>query len=231
MEWRHHPDNQEELSVKYKVPISIKREKNQRGNNLLEFALLSLFLVPAFFGTVSTGMALGKAIQTSQVARDAGHMYVRQVDFSMTQNKNLIVRLANGMGMTLTGGNGVVILTQVLMVGAAECTAAGLSDAQCVNKNWPVITQRLTVGNTGLYTSSIGNPNSNLIGSDGTITPTNYLRESSCRAQTLSQGTAVGLLTLQNAERTYVSEAFFRAPELAFLRRGQTLNLYSRNYF
>lgn len=217
--------------MRYKILISDNRLRNQRGNNLLEFALLSLFLVPAFFGTVSTGMALGKGIQTSQVARDAGHMYVRQVDFSQTANKNLIVRLANGMGMTLTGGNGVVILTQVLMIGPAECTAAGLNDAACVNKNWPVITQRLTVGNTGLYTSTIGTPSPSLIQTDGTISATNYLKEISCRANTLTQGTTTGLLTLQPAERTYVSEAYFRAPELAFLRNGQTINLYSRNYF
>lgn len=213
------------------VQVSPNRKRNQRGNNLLEFALLSLFLVPAFLGTVSTGMALGKGIQTSQVARDAGHMYVRQVDFSLTQNKNLIVRLANGMGMTLTGGNGVVILTQVLMIGAAECTAAGLTDAQCVNKNWPVITQRLVIGNSGLYSSTIGSPTNTIIQADGTITPTNYLQNTSCRANTLSHGTTTGVLTLQNSERTYVSEAYFRAPELAFLRNGQTVNLYSRNYF
>jgi hypothetical protein len=217
--------------MRYKTPLSANRVRNQRGNNLLEFALLSLFLVPAFFGTVSTGMALGKGIQTSQVARDAGHMYVRQVDFSQTQNKNLVVRLANGMGMTVNGGNGVVILTQVLMIGSAECAAGGLSAAECTNKDWPVITQRLVIGNAALYTSTIGTPNPSLLQADGTITPTNYLKQSSCRANTLSHGTTTGLLTLQPAERTYVSEAYFRAPELAFLRNGQTISLYSRNYF
>jgi Flp pilus assembly protein TadG len=211
--------------------ISNRRARRQGGNNLLEFALLSLFLVPAFFGTVSTGLALGKAVQTSQVTRDAGHMYVRQVNFSVQQNKDLIVRLANGMGMTSTGGNGVVILTQVLMIGDAECAAAGLNDSTCTNKNWPVITQRIVIGNSSLYNSTIGSPASSLIQSDGSITPTNYLKQFSCRASTLSQGTNVGLLTLQPSERTYVSEGFFRAPELAFLRRGQTMNLYARNYF
>lgn len=214
--------------------LSIRRKQTQRGSNVMEFALFSLFLMPLFMGTVTVGMGLGKAIQTSQIARDAGHMFVRQVDFSQPQNQDLIVRLALGMNMTRTGGNGVVILTQVMMIGPNECAAAGLSASQCTNLNYPVITQRLVIGNQSLYTSTLGTPPSGVLNPDGTIDVIDYLTDAGCRANTLSTGgpnPTTGLLTLQPAERTYVSEAFFVAPDLSFLRQGQPVSLYARNYF
>ncbi|MBL8218665.1 MAG: hypothetical protein JNL62_05530 [Bryobacterales bacterium] len=196
--------------------------------------MFSIFLIPLFMGTVTTGIGLGKSIQVSQVARDAGHMFVRQVDFSQTTNKDMIVRLSRGLNMTLTGGNGTVVLSQVLMIGPTECTAGGFTAATCTNMNFPVVTQRLVIGNTGLYTSAIGNPSSSLINSDGTIDPDDYLTNVTCRANTLSTGGAnptVGQLTLQNAERSFIAEAYFTVPELAFLNNNTAVNLYTRNYF
>jgi hypothetical protein len=218
------------------ILISSKRRIGQRGSNMTEFALLSVFLMPLFMGTMSVGMSLGKAIQTIQVARDAGHMFVRQVDFSQTANKNLIVRIAQGMGMTLNGGNGVVILSQVLQIGSSDCAAGGFTDAQCTNLHHAVIIQRLTIGNTSLYSSTIGTPPSGLLAADGTASPTDYLTNSAFQAQTLSviapsPNAAPGLLTLQPSERTYVAESYFNAPELSFLNNGQTLRTYARSYF
>ncbi len=213
---------------------SPKRGGNETGSSLLEFALFSIFLIPLFMGTITTGVSLGKSIQVSQVARDAGHMFVRQVDFSQTTNKDIIVRLSKGLNMTIAGGNGTVVLSQVLMIGPNECTAASLSAAQCTNMNFPVITQRIVIGNTGLYTSAIGNPQSGIINSDGTIDVDDYLKNSSCRANTLSTGgpsPSIGQLTLQNAERTFIAEAYFSVPELSFLNRSIPVNLYARNYF
>lgn len=210
---------------------STNRKRNQRGIEITEFALFSILMIPLFMGVTSTGIALGKAIQTAQVARDAGHMFVRQVDFSLNPNKDLIVRVSAGLNMTRTGGNGKVTLTQVLMIGPNECAAANLTASQCGNLGYAVITQRLVIGNTGLTTSTVGNPPSSLLQADGTILPANYLTDAGCRANTLSNANGTGLLTLQQSERTYIAEAYFTAPELAFLNRGQALNMYSRNYF
>lgn len=216
------------------VTATARRRKTQSGNNLMEFALFSLFLMPLFMGTVSTGIALGKAIQTAQIARDAGHMFVRQVDFSQNANKQLIERIAVGMNMTVNGGNGNVVLSQVLMIGNSECTAAGLSGTSCTNRDYPVIVERILIGNPSVYTSSIGNPVSNIIQPNGKINPSDYLTNTSCRASTLSNGgpnPSVGLLTLQPSERTYIAEAYFRVPELAFVNEGAPMALYARNYF
>lgn len=212
----------------------VRRGRRESGSSLLEFALFSIFLVPLFMGTVTTGVGLGKSIQVSMVARDAGHMFVRQVDFAQATNKAIIVRLASGMGMTVNGGNGTVVLSQVLMIGPSECTAANLTAAQCTNMYFPVITQRIVVGNPSLYSSVIGNPQSSLIQADGTITPQNYLTNTSCRAGSLSTGgpsPTSGQLTLQYSERTFISEAYFTLPQLSFLNHNQPVNLYARNYF
>jgi hypothetical protein len=217
-----------------RIPVSAARRGNQRGNSLLEFALFSLFLIPTFMGTVTTGIGLGKAIQTAQIARDAGHMYVRQVDFSLQANKDLIVRLSDGMHMTVSGGNGNVILTQVLMIGDNECAAAGLAGGACANRYYPVITQRILIGNAGIYNSTVGSPPDNLLDAQGKISPNDYLTDISCRASTLSNGgdnPNVGLLTLANSERTYIAEAYFNMPELSFLNDGVPINMYARNYF
>lgn len=218
----------------YRIAVSRNRKVGQGGNNMLEFALLGLFLVPMMMGTISTGMGLGKAIQASQVTRDAGHMFVRQVDFSLAANKNIIVRLAQGLNMTVSGGNGAVVLSQVLQIGSSDCAAAGLSTGACSNLNFPVIIQRIVIGNPALFTSPIGNPSSLIIGSDGTISPNNYLTRSDCRANTLSNygpSPVTGQLSLNASERAFISESYFTAPELAFLNNNQAFNLYARNYF
>lgn len=217
--------------MKQAISVSAARRRKQRGIEITEFALFSILIIPLFLGVTSTGIALGKAIQTAQVARDAGHMFVRQVDFSKDANKDLIVRVSKGLNMTRSGGNGLVTLSQVLMIAQSDCTAANLTTAQCTNLGYAVITQRLTVGNTTLTTSTVGSPPGSLIESDGTIIPANYLTNTSCRANTLSNANGSGLLTLQNSERTFIAEAYFRAPELSFLNRGQALNMYARNYF
>lgn len=211
--------------------VAARRKKDQRGIEITEFALFSMLMIPLFLGVTSAGIALGKAIQTAQVSRDAGHMFVRQVDFSQSQNQDLIVRVAKGLNMTRTGGNGSVVLSQVLMIGDAECLAGGVQPASCGNLGYAVITQRIVVGNPTLFTSTVGNPPASLLNTDGTITANRYLTNASCRANTLSNANGTGLLTLLPAERTFIAEAYFRAPELAFLNRGQALNIYSRNYF
>jgi len=215
----------------HRIKVSERRAKTEKGNSLIEFGLMMLFLVPLFMGMTTFGIGLGKMIQASQICRDAGHMFVRQVDFSQTPNKKLIERVAVGMNMTVDGGDGTVVLTRVLMIGPNECAGGGLSTAACTNLGFPVITQRIVIGNQALFASSIGSPPSNYLNADGTIPVDKYLKEASCRAGTLTNANNTGLLTLQNSERTYVSEAYFKAPELAFLNRGVPMQLSARNYF
>ncbi|MCW5983444.1 MAG: hypothetical protein KIT09_35455 [Bryobacteraceae bacterium] len=198
--------------------------KRQRGNTLVEFALVTVFLVPLLFGTVNVGMNITRAMKVTQISRDAGHMFARYVDFSLTANKQLIVHLGSGLGMTLNGGPGRVTLSQIMYVGTAECTAGGLTVAQCTNLNWPVIVKRIVIGNTALAASSFGTPNPGLIDSQGNVA--DYLREGSARATNFNS-----LLALQPGEYAYVAEAYFQSPVYDFLSSRTGTALYARTIF
>jgi Flp pilus assembly protein TadG len=202
---------------------SIER-KRQKGNSLVEFALVSVFLVPLLIGTVHIGMNITRSIQVTQVSRDAGHMFARYVDFSLVENQDMIVRLAEGLGMTRTGGTGKVTLSQIMFVGQDQCTAGGLSLAQCTNYNQPVIIRRLAIGSNSLTQSTVGTPNSGLLDSKGNVS--NYLRESSARATGFNS-----VLQLQAGEFAYVSEAYFRSPLYDFPTTTTGTALFARTIF
>jgi hypothetical protein len=158
------------------------------------------------FGTFVLGMNLTRGIQVTQVCRDSGHMYVRQVDFSQPGNQDMLVRLAQGLGLQRTGGNGVVILSKMTYIGDAQCTAAGLVGAQCVNRYQHVIMQRIVIGNSAQRSSAYGTPNSGLLDASGNVQ--NYITETSARAVNFSN-----TLTLGPGELAYVSEAYFPSPD------------------
>ena len=97
-------------------PFKGKPIRDERGNALLEFAAVSIVVIPLFFGMVGAGIELGRMNEAVQICRDAAHMYARGVDFSQIGNKNILVNLATGTGMTVSGGNGVVVLSQIIRV-------------------------------------------------------------------------------------------------------------------
>jgi Flp pilus assembly protein TadG len=200
-----------------------QRRKRQRGNELIEFALVATFLLPLLFGTVVIGLNLGRSIQVTPVSRDAGHMYSRGVDFSDAANQRLIERLAQGLNIRVTGGTGVVILSTITFIGEAQCTAAGLSTAACTNLNWPVITNRIVIGSASARASAFGTPASSLIASDGDVA--NYMTETSARASGFN-----AVLALQPGEVAYVAEAY--VPSSDFGMPGyETTGVYSRTVF
>lgn len=201
-----------------------KRRVAQQGNALVEFALVIGVYLTLLLGAVSLGMGLSRSIQVTQVSRDAGHMYARYVDFSLPGNQDLIVRLAQGLGMTRTGGNGKVILTKIMFVGEAECTAGGVSLPLCVNYNQPVIIQRLVIGNPSLRPSDFGEPNPALLDLQGNVA--NYLTDLSARAVNFQS-----LLALQPGEFAYVAEAFFRFPDADLPGMFDATEIYARSIF
>lgn len=204
----------------------MNRKRQQRGNAIVEFALVVTFLMSLIFGTFSIGMTLTKSVQAGIVSRDAGAMFMRYVDFTLTANKELLVRLANDMGMTATGGNGVVIMTQVTKVGSAQCAAGGLSAAQCTNSGRNVVVKRVTVGNPSIYTSPFGSPNASIVAIDGTITAANYLKDASARADAFAS-----VMNLNDGEFAYISEAYFLTPEISLPGYRNNTYVYQRNIF
>jgi len=199
------------------------RRRAQRGNELIEFALVASLLLPLLFGTVVVGLNLGRSIQVTQVSRDAGHMYSRDVDFSLAANRNLIVRLAQGLDIRATGGSGVLILSTITFIGQAQCDAAGLSGSDCANRDYPVITNRIVIGNPTARSSAFGTPNPELLSSSGNVA--NYMTNTSARADGFG-----AVLALQPGEVAYVSEAF--AASSNYNMPGyQTTGVYCRTIF
>lgn len=186
----------------------MRKLRRRRGNAVIEFGLCTVFLVPLLLGGVVTGMNLNRSIQGTQVSRDAGHMFVRWVDFSLPANQEMVVRLARGLGMTRTGGNGVVILSRIMFIGETQCTEGNLSLSECTNYNRPVFTQRLVIGNAGLRSSNFGTPSPAILNTKGEIAPANYLTDPTART-----GNFESLLALQPGEVAYVSEAYFASPD------------------
>jgi len=124
-----------------------------------------LVLVPLLLGTTAIGLNMVLDLQVVQLARDAGHMYAKGMDFSQTGNLTILTDLGSGVGMSSTAGQGnaVVVLSSVLYVDKGVCSGFGLVDgngnpAGCTNYQKWVFTQRLTIGNSTIHTSNLGSP-------------------------------------------------------------------------
>ena len=123
--------------------------KGEKGNAIIEFSLVMSMSVMLLFGTVAVGINLSKGIQAAQIARDAAHMFSTGVDFSKAANKNELVNLTQGTGMTVNGGTAVVIFTRLRHVYAVDCTNAGLTanTGSCPNYDKDAVVTRIVVGN------------------------------------------------------------------------------------
>jgi hypothetical protein len=201
------------------------RCRRQKGNSLIEFALCMTFMLPLLFGSLTVGMGIGRSLQASQVARDVGHMYARSTDFSLVGMQNLVVQIARGLGMTRTGGDGIVILSRVLKVGDAQCLAGGVAVAACSNRTKSVVTQRIVIGNPSFSTSKFATPAPALIAANGDITADNYLKNLSVVATNFNQ-----LLPLLDGEEAYMVESYFK--NIDYLSTSSTNGMiYSRAIF
>jgi Flp pilus assembly protein TadG len=207
-------------------------KRNERGNALLEFAAVSIIVIPLFFGMVGAGIQLGRMNEAVQICRDAGHMYGRGVDFSQTANKNILVSLATGSGMTLNGGSGVIVMSQFIKVYLADCTAAGLTSGTCTNLNQLVFINRQVTGNSGLRASNYGTPASGIVNSQGNIAAADYLTKPSA---VLTGGmdtelTASGL-TMNDGDVAYLTEFYQSMPDLSFLGTSGSGGVYTKAIF
>jgi TadE-like protein len=197
-----------------------KSKSRQKGNSILEFALIAPFMVMAMLGVVGIGFTLGRAIQVNQVTRDTGHMFFDGVDFSQSANQNIVGRLAYGMGLASdaqgtinTSGNGVVILTEIINIGATECSNGGYATtAACPNYNHLVIEKRIVIGKSSLRTSAFGTPTATLLASDGSITAHDYCTDPSVVVPSTSTASS---LNLTAGKYSFVVESLFITPALA----------------
>ena len=175
------------------------RKAGERGHQILEFALFTIILVPLLLGVFVVGMNLTRSVSVSQLGRDAGSMYVRGVDFSLTPNQQLLARLGQRLGMQTTGGTGVVILSKITFIAANGCT-------QPCNAGKYVLTQRIVIGNASARSSAFGPAGSVTLDSQGNVA--NYVTDANAVSPNFGS-----TLTLNGGEFVFVSETYFPSPD------------------
>jgi Flp pilus assembly protein TadG len=210
-----------------------RNRSRESGSTIVEFAIVAPCLVLFLFGAIGVGIMMGRYIQTVYACRDIAHLYVNGVDFTQTNSQNIVTQqLASGVGMTATGGNGVVILSRIVTVYQVDCDAAGYSGS-CNNLNQAVVTQRVTIGATSLRSSSFGTPTSTLMDSKGNISPSVYLQntDSSVQATGFTALMTAAGKTQQQGEAAWVAEVFFTYPDIGFLGTNASGGAYARFIF
>ena len=214
-----------------------RRKNAQSGQEIVEFGLVAVLLVPVLIGTFVVGMNLIRSIQCNQVCRDLDSMYIHGGDFSTYPLQQEAQRLAQGLNLQIGGsfsgnqqsnignaGNGLVTVTQIMWIGAttsANCT--GALPAVCTNANSFVYTQQLQFGNGTLANSnivSLGSCPAAIMNSSGVVQGyvTNALADLAGAAQTNMQNlwqSTNGISTpLTDGQVVYVVETYFQSPDL-----------------
>jgi hypothetical protein len=224
----------------WQARISSRRQHGQRGNVMMEFALIAPFLMIMLAGAFTLGMSLNRSIQASNVVRNANVLLARRVDLSRSENQQMLIRSASGLNFNVPGthlpnpnGQGVIILTKVIKVGPAQC-AMGISGwngnpATCPNYGQYVIAQRIGIGNTSRWSSALGNPSSAVL-SDGSLSDADIATVTTNRATGFKEtASGAGLIFLDLDMHAYVGELFADVSDLNMLPWLSAPNISIRN--
>ncbi len=235
--------------------LSIKRHKRERGNEIVEFALVISFFAPLLLGTFVIGVNMIRAIAVNHVVRDLDSMYIHGADFSTSGYQTLALRLGAGINLqapafpsgttnvqsnTGSTGNGIIWVTKIMYVGATTdpyCMQVG--SGNCVNHDSFVYLQRVVFGNSTLTSqqqSTLGDASLANISSAGIVQ--NYLTDSGAKlpgaAQTamtnLWQTTNNGQQPLTDGDVVYVVEGYVQSPDLT-ISSVTGRGVYARYFF
>jgi hypothetical protein len=227
-----------------KFPPSLTRKQRQSGQEVMEFAIAAMLMIPMFLAMFNTGMNLIRSIEVQSVTRDLDDLYIHGADFSSIGYQQLAQTLATGMNLqfptfatgtnqatnTGTSGDGIVWVSQVEYVGLTSdpiCTAA--LPTTCNNANSFVFTQRILFGNSNLTSqknSTLGSPTGATLSSSGIVAnpatdPNAKLPGTGQTYMTnLWQTTANGQSPLVDGQTAYVVECFFQTPNISINSTG-----------
>jgi hypothetical protein len=181
------------------------RPKRERGSSILEFALVSTFLlVPLVLVMATVGLSILESIHVVELNRDAGHMFARGVDFSQSANVNLLLELADGLNITSNSGDGVIILSEI--------DGTGNGQAVC--------SRQLVIGNPALHASDFATPTKFTDASEGLVDIT----DPSANANAF-----LNVLSMNSGDRAYVAETYFQESGLQNLVNNS--GIYARSIF
>ena len=172
------------------------------------YTLGAIFVIPLLIGVFVVGSNAERTNQANQVSHDLASMYAQGVDFSNAANRTIAVRIADGVGMKIEGGQAVVILSKIRVVRDSDCGSN--PPGKCSNHGYPVVMQRYVIGNVALRGSSLGSP-ANVDPKTGNVS--NWMFDTSARADIFSVG-------FKDAEYTYAAECFMATPEAGVYSRA-----------
>lgn len=205
-----------------------KHDDNERGAAIIEFCLISIVWIPLLLGGISLGFDLIRAIQSSQVCRDVGHMSAYNVTFTQTQNQALLANIAKPLNITVGGGDGAIILSRITYLIPSDCTSANQSS--CANTGHYVFTSLFLFGNPAadVAHTRLGNPSSDFLQGGRTIALNDYLNNTSLRADGLAN--SLTFLPNVSGQIAFVSEVNLR-PRMTFASVIGGDGVYARSIF
>jgi hypothetical protein len=165
------------------------------------YALGAIFLAPLAIGVLMVNRSASRNDHANQVTRDIASMYAQGLDFSSRANQNIAVNVAEGLGMNIRGGKGVLILSKIRVVHESDCPSG--TRGNCANKGYAVIAQRFAIGNVALRSSSFGTPAS-IDPASGNVG--NWASDVSARAQDFPANLNAG-------EFTFAAECYLPSTE------------------
>lgn len=200
--------------------------QKRKGSSIIEFAVIAPMLFGLLVGTFSIGNGLSRMVQASSVCRNANVLIVRGFDMAKTDNQQLLVRTAAGLGLNIPGtntadpnGKAVIYLTKVIKVGVKTC-AQGVNDwngnvGSCPNYQKYVIASRVVLGNSTRWPSATGSPTSSL-NSKGEVSDEHIVMIAGNRAQNFSDVAGANtIVSLLDDEYAYIAEVFVDAVDLS----------------
>jgi hypothetical protein len=189
----------------------LRRPKHPGSTSLQLYVLGAIFLIPLCIGIVLVTNNASQSDFAYKISHDVGSMYAQGVDFSQSANQNIALSVAEGIGIDIQGGKGVLILSKIRVVHSSDCPE---NTAKCNNQGYPVVTERYVLGNKSLRPSSFGTPAS-VDPASGKVR--DWTNDVSARAANFAS-------TLKPGEVTYAAECYLASPE-------SPSGVYSRTMF
>lgn len=219
--------------------------RKERGNSLLEFALVGWILLMLLAGSFDVGMALIRSLQASELVRNASILQVDDivaptdsVDLSLASTQTVLLRTAPSLGLSNSNytpnpnGNGIVILSKIYNVGPIEC-AIGVGStfdgttATCPNLGSYVIERRINIGNTSQGSSAFGSP-SDTPGAGGYLTDAQICKDT---GNVISSPLPSYIQSSVGADQfTVVSELWVNTSNMSIFNIVTANYIYMRNF-
>ena len=158
----------------------------------------------------------------TQVCRDADAMYARGLDFSLTGNQQVLVRLAQSMNLQTSGGDGLVVLSKVTFIPDSSCGSP--PDPNCTAGKH-VLMHRITFGDTTLPGTHFSTAGAVSYDAQGNVS--NY----ATNANAIITNFAATAFQLKPNEISYISETYFRTPDVGMPGFQSSPGVYSQAFF